>query len=311
MKKEKLSGKIEKTGTEKKRGTSFKVWLSASRPKTLPASIVPVIMGTVMAYSSRRHHFLSAVLALICAVLIQVVTNFVNDYSDFKKGTDSPDRIGPLRVTQAGLVTPGQMLRAIASVIFIVFLLSVYLVYRGGLPIVVIGFFSVLSGILYTAGPFPLGYVGLGDLFVLIFFGPAALAGTYYVQTLQMDWTVICAGFGPGLMSVAILTVNNLRDIENDRKAGKKTLAVRFGRSFAVKEYLYSLLAAASIPTVIYFFTGRHVYASLVFLMLFFTPRVLENVFSRFDGPSLNQTLADTGKLLLLYGLLFSIGWLL
>jgi len=121
MKKEKLSGKIEKTGTEKKRGTSFKVWLSASRPKTLPASIVPVIMGTVMAYSSRRHHFLSAVLALICAVLIQVVTNFVNDYSDFKKGTDSPDRIGPLRVTQAGLVTPGQMLRAIASVIFIVF----------------------------------------------------------------------------------------------------------------------------------------------------------------------------------------------
>jgi len=287
------------------------IWLAAGRPKTLPAAVVPVVMGAAMAYGDGLFHLLSAGTALICALLIQVATNFVNDYADFKKGADDPDRIGPLRVTQAGLVTPKQMKRAIYLVFGITVLISLYLVYRGGWPIVVIGVLSIVSGVLYTAGPVPLGYVGLGDLFVLIFFGPVATAGTYYVQALTVDWIVILAGFAPGLLSVGILTVNNLRDIDGDRKAGKKTLAARFGRKFAMNEYYYSLLTAGLIPILIVLLTGEHHLCLLATLTLFFAPGVLRTVFSSTDGPELNNALAVTGKFLLIYGSLFSVGWIL
>lgn len=286
----------------------IKTWILAGRPKTLPASILPVLMGTAMAYSNGVHHFLSAFLALLAALLIQIGTNLVNDYADFKKGTDDEDRIGPMRVTQAGLVTPVQMRWAIGIIFSAAVLVSLYLVYRGGWPIIIIGIFCILSGIFYTAGPYPLGYLGLGDIFVLIFFGPVALAGTYYVQALTIDWVIIFAGFGPGFLSVAILTVNNLRDIEGDRKAGKKTLAVRFGRNFAVNEYFYSLLLACFIPVFILITTRRYSLATLAVLTLFFSTKPLKTVFSKTDGPSLNNALADTGKLLLIYGILFSIG---
>jgi 1,4-dihydroxy-2-naphthoate octaprenyltransferase len=296
--------------TEQEPGT-IKIWLLASRPKTLPAAAAPVLMGTAMAYGDRLFHLPSALVALVCALLIQVATNFVNDYADFKKGTDDPDRIGPLRVTQAGLVTPARMKRAIWITFTLTVLLALYLVVRGGWPVLAIGVFSIASGILYTEGPYPLGYIGLGDLFVLVFFGPVAAAGTYYVQALTVNWVVILAGFGPGLMSVAILTVNNIRDIEGDRKAGKKTLAVRFGRGFAMKEYFYCLLTAALIPVLIYFITGSYKMASISVFMLLFAPGVLRTVFSRIDGPSLNRALGQTGKLLLIYGILFSVGWVL
>ncbi|MCX6580860.1 MAG: 1,4-dihydroxy-2-naphthoate polyprenyltransferase [Candidatus Aminicenantes bacterium] len=289
----------------------IKTWILASRPKTLPAAAAPVIMGTAMAYGDKVHHFPSALLALLGALLIQIVANLVNDYADFKKGTDNGDRIGPVRVTQAGLATPPQMRIAISVVFFLTVLVSLYLVYRGGWPVVIIGTFSILSGVLYTAGPFPLGYLGLGDIFVLIFFGPVALAGTYYVQALSVNWIVILAGFAPGFLSVAILTVNNLRDTEGDKKAGKKTLAVRFGRNFAMNEYFYSLLLACLIPAAIFLTTGRYHLAPLAALTLFFAPKPLKAVFSKTDGPSLNSALADTGKLLLIYGILFSIGWIL
>jgi 1,4-dihydroxy-2-naphthoate octaprenyltransferase len=234
----------------------------------------------------------------------------VNDYADFKKGTDDPDRIGPLRVTQAGLVTAVQMKRAIWITITTTMLSCVYLVMRGGWPVVAIGALSIVSGVLYTAGPYPLGYLGLGDIFVLIFFGPVATAGTYYVQALTVNWVVILMGLGPGLISVAILAVNNLRDIDGDSKSGKKTLAVRFGKSFAMKEYYYSLLTAALIPAAACIVTGRNKLASLAGLMLLFTPGVLRTVFSSSDGPALNMALAQTGKLLLIYGILFSAGWI-
>jgi 1,4-dihydroxy-2-naphthoate octaprenyltransferase len=289
----------------------LKTWILASRPRTLPAAAAPVIMGTAMAYGEGLHHFPSAAAALVCALLIQAATNFVNDYADFKKGTDDPDRIGPLRVTQAGLVTPRQMKRAIWLTFTIAVLLGLYLVYRGGWPIALIGVLSILSGVLYTEGPYPLGYLGLGDIFVFIFFGPAAVGGTFYVQALTVDWVVILAGFAPGLLSVAILTVNNLRDVEGDEKAGKRTLAVRFGRGFAMKEYFYSILAACLIPVAIYLVTGKYRLACLGVLTLFFAPGVLRVVFSRTDGPSLNNALAATGRLLLIYGILFSLGWIL
>lgn len=289
----------------------IKTWVLAGRPKTLPAALVPVIMGTAMAYGDGVCHIPSALAALLGALLIQIGTNFVNDYADFKKGTDTGERIGPLRVTQAGLVTPTQMKRAIALVFFLTILAGLYLVYRGGWPVVIIGLLSITSGALYTAGPFPLGYLGLGDIFVLIFFGPVALAGTYYVQALTINWIVILAGLAPGLISVAILTVNNLRDIDGDTKAGKKTLAVRFGRNFAKNEYLYSILLACLIPVIIFIITGQYKFATLATLTLFFAPKPLKAVFSQTGGPALNNALADTGKLLLIYGILFSIGWVL
>ncbi len=290
---------------------AVRTWLLASRPKTLPAAAVPVLIGTAMAWGDGVFHPLSALLALLCALLIQVGTNLVNDYADFAKGTDTGERIGPVRVTQAGWVSPAGMKIAIAVTFAVTVAAALYLVYRGGWPIVIIGVLSILSGILYTAGPFPLGYLGLGDLFVLIFFGPVAVGGTYYVQALTVSWVVIAAGAAPGLISVAILTVNNLRDIDGDRKAGKKTLAVRFGRTFARMEYFHTVAAACLVPVGIHLATGRYPLASLAVLTLFFTPKGLNIVLSKTDGPSLNGALAYTGKLLLIYGVLFSAGWVL
>ena len=281
----------------------------AMRPKTLPAAIVPVIMGTAMAYGDGVHHFLSAAAAFIGALLIQVNTNFVNDYADFMKGTDDGERIGPLRVTQAGFVTPKQMIRAIIITISLSVLVGLYLVYRGGWPVLVIGGLSILCGILYTAGPFPLGYHGLGDIFVLFFFGPVALAGTYYVQALTVNWIVILAGFAPGLFSVAILTVNNLRDYDGDKKSNKKTLAVRFGRTFARFEYLISLLVASLIAVAIPVFMGKHSMLWIAGVTFLVSIPVLRTIFKETRGPELNHALALTGKLLLIYGILFSIGW--
>ncbi len=289
----------------------IQIWILASRPKTLPAASVPVIMGTAMAYGDRVHYFPAAAVALACALLIQIIANFVNDYADFKKGTDDHTRIGPLRVTQAGLVTPREMKIAIFLAIFITLLLGLYLVLRGGIPVVLMGVLSILSGIIYTAGPFPLGYIGLADIFVLIFFGPVAAAGTYYVQALSIHPWVIAAGFAPGLFSVAILTVNNLRDLENDKNHNKKTLAVRFGKNFAMYEYAFSFFLACLIPIAIYFISGKYKWASISTLTLFLSPIVLKPVFSETNGLILNKTLANTGKLLIIYGVLYSIGWIL
>ena len=218
--------------------SKFKIWLLASRPKTLWASISPVVIGTAMAYADGKFHWLSAVVALTAAVLIQIGTNIANDYFDYKRGVDAGERLGPLRVTQAGLVKPETVKAAFIIVFSLAFLLGFYLIWRGGYPILIIGLLSVLFGILYTGGPFPLGYTGLADLFVLIFFGPIAVGGTYYVQALAIKPTIIIAGFSPGLLATAILTINNLRDIKTDRRAGKKTLAVRFEANFAKIEHV-------------------------------------------------------------------------
>ncbi len=287
------------------------VWLLAIRPKTLPAAIAPVIIGTGMAFADGAFHWLSAFAALLGALFIQIGTNFTNDYSDHARGTDTADRLGPVRVTQAGLVPAETMKRATIVVFAAAFLIGLYLVSRGGWPVVMIGVCSVLFGVLYTAGPYPLGYNGLGDVFVLIFFGPVAVGGTYYVQALQITWPVILAGFSPGLMSVGVLTVNNLRDIDGDRKAGKRTLAARFGRAFARIEYLSSLLIAAGLPVVLFFTVRQSGYLLLVLIMPIMAIPTIRTVFTQTDGPSLNSALAGTGRLLILYALLFSVGWVL
>ncbi|MFH1374483.1 MAG: 1,4-dihydroxy-2-naphthoate polyprenyltransferase [bacterium] len=290
---------------------SLTIWIMAARPKTLPAAAAPVLIGTAMAFESGGAHWPAALVALLGALLIQIGTNLANDYFDFRKGVDQHDRLGPTRVTQAGLVTPKAMKAAIVVVFSLAILAGCYLVWRGGWPLVVIGLSSILFGIMYTGGPFPLGYHGLGDIFVLIFFGPVAVGGTYYVQALDINWTVALVGLSPGLFSVAILTVNNLRDIESDRATGKKTLAVRWGRTFAHTEYLSCLLLAVAIPIAICLKTQLHLEVLATALVIPAAIPAIRTVFGNQDGDALNKVLAATGRLLLLFTLIFSVAWLL
>jgi 1,4-dihydroxy-2-naphthoate octaprenyltransferase len=185
-----------------------------------------------------------------------------------------------------------------------------YLIWRAGLPLAVIGALSILFGILYTAGPYPLGYVGLGEIFVIFFFGPVAVGGTYYVQTLTISMPVVVSGLAPGLFSVAILTVNNLRDVKSDHLAGKKTLAVRFGVTFSKFQYLLSITIACLMPIVLLLDNGRHFYSLLTAVVLLAAIPSIKTVFTS-EGVVLNHVLESTGKLLLLYSLIFSIGWIL
>ncbi|UCG63330.1 MAG: 1,4-dihydroxy-2-naphthoate polyprenyltransferase [Candidatus Zixiibacteriota bacterium] len=284
------------------------VWILAARPKTLWAAVSPVIIGIAMAVKSDAFHFLSALAALFGAVMIQIGTNYTNDYFDFKKGADTDNRLGPTRATQAGLVSPGAMRTATLVVFGLAVVAGIYLVWRGGIPILVIGLLSILFGVLYTAGRYALGYTGLADLFVLIFFGPVAVGGTYFVQTLTINWTVIIAGIAPGLFSVAILSVNNLRDIDNDRAAGKKTLPVRFGSAFAKYEYLLAIIVASLIPVLLYSLNGEQVATVACAVVIPFAVPAFKTAFSS-EGKILNDVLATTGKLLLMYAVIFSIGW--
>jgi 1,4-dihydroxy-2-naphthoate polyprenyltransferase len=287
------------------------VWYLAARPKTLWAAMAPVVIGSALACEAGGFHLWSALAALTGAVLIQIGTNYANDYYDFIKGADQGERLGPLRVTQAGLVTPSAMRSATLLVFSAALVIGIYLVMRGGWPIVIIGLLSILFGILYTAGPFPLGYNGLGEVFVLIFFGPVAVGGTYYVQTLQIGWEVLVLGSSPGLFSIAILAINNLRDIDNDRRASKGTLAARFGRTFARLEYLLAILLGSLIPTLLWITNHAPTGALLTLGTLPAALPAFRAVMSGTEGPRLNDVLATTGKLLLLFSILLSVGWLL
>jgi 1,4-dihydroxy-2-naphthoate octaprenyltransferase len=290
--------------------SKLKIWIDAARPKTLWASVAPVVIGSAMAFESGGLHIMSALSALLGAVLIQIGTNFANDYFDCYTGADSTDRLGPTRVVQAGLVQPTTMKAAFIAVFAVAVVPGAYLIWRAGLPLFVIGVLSILCGILYTAGPYPLGYVGLGELFVIIFFGPVAVGGTYYVQTLQISVPVIISGLAPGLFSVAILTVNNLRDVKSDHRAGKKTLAVRFGITFSKVEYLLSIAIACLIPLILVLNDDKHLYSLLASVVLLAAIPSIKTVFTS-EGIILNRVLESTGKMLLLYSLIFSIGWIL
>ncbi|MBC8424932.1 1,4-dihydroxy-2-naphthoate polyprenyltransferase [bacterium] len=284
-------------------------WILAARPKTLPAAVLPVLIGGVLARADGVFVPAPCLAALAGALLIQIGTNFTNDLFDFLKGTDDADRLGPVRATQAGLVTPTQMKIAIFVAFKLAVLVGIYLVMRGGWPVVVIGLSSILCGVLYTAGPRPLGYLGLGDLFVLLFYGPVAVGGTYYVITLDVTPAVLALSIPPALMATAILAVNNLRDIDGDRRAGKRTLAVRFGRSFARLEYVALILVAACFPLLFAFGETGRPRVALTLLVLPAAVPILLTVLRETDGPVLNGALAATGRLMLLYGLLFAIGW--
>jgi 1,4-dihydroxy-2-naphthoate octaprenyltransferase len=286
------------------------LWASAARARTLPASVAPVLIGVVIAHTDGVRHWPAAAFALLGAVLIQIGANFANDFFDFVNGADTAERKGPRRLVQSGLVRPEVMLRATIIVFGLAVLVGLYLVARGGWPIVIVGVASILCGLLYTGGPFPLGYRGLGDVFVLLFFGPVAVAGTYYVQALGIDWRLIVAGVGPGLISAAILAVNNLRDRETDAKAGKRTLAVLLGVRFTRLEYTICIIAACLTPLVFFATGAAGLFGMLLPLStLLALPSVNRTVWGDSDGAALNGALAETGKLLMLYAVLFCIGW--
>ena len=290
----------------------LKIWVNSTRPKTLWAAVGPVLIGTALAYCDTQIHFGILLVTLGAAVLIQIGTNLSNDYFDYMKGADTEERTGPVRATQAGLVSPVAMMRASVGVFGLAALLGLYLISKGGWPILVVGVLSILSGILYTAGPFPLGYMGLGDVFVLFFFGPVAVGGTYYLQTHAINPIVIMAGLAPGLISTAILSVNNIRDHLTDKTAGKKTLVVRLGRSFGIFEYIACVLTASLIPLVLCWTTKGH-YGCLISLLALYTARKsIYAVYSKGDDAgTCNQVLEDTGKFLVLFSVLFSVGWIL
>jgi len=287
------------------------VWLRAARPQTLPASVIPVLTGGALAYHNHLFRWDTTIVALICALLIQIGTNFANDYYDFVKGADREDRIGFTRATSAGLVTPQAMFRATYITMLAAFFIGLYLVWIAGWPIFLIGVFSLIFGVAYTGGPYPLGYNGLGDIFVFIFFGFAAVMGTYYVNALEWSTDAFWASVPVGALAVNILVVNNLRDVHQDVISGKRTLGVLLGEDALKAEYI--LLAALSflIPFVLYF---NFDYSAWVFLPLFSLPAcffLLKQIFFHDDKRTLNKTLERTAQFMILFGLLFATGILL
>ena len=295
----------------KAQATPLMVWVWAARPKTLPAACAPVVVGSAMAYEAGGFHLAAALCALAAALLIQIGTNFCNDYGDFVRGADTAGRKGPLRVTQAGLVSAKAIRRATALTFALAVAAGLFLIARGGVVVALIGALSIAAGVLYTAGRYPLAYLGLGDAFVLLFFGPVAVGGTYYVQVLEISGVVLIAGLATGLMSTAILVVNNVRDIEEDRRAGKKTLVVRFGRRFGVALWACCVVAAALIPLELLVVTGAHRWAALTLLVLIPGLAVLRRLYAARQAERLNPLLGWTALLLLVHSVLFSLGWIL
>jgi 1,4-dihydroxy-2-naphthoate octaprenyltransferase len=289
------------------------VWIMAARPKTLWASVAPVIVGTAVAYRDGLAHWPSAVAALFGAIFIQIGTNFANDLFDHLRGADTPDRQGPMRVTQAGLVSPTQIRNAMILVFAISLVIGIYLAMRGGWPIVAIGLCSIAAAILYTGGPYPFGYHGWGDFFVFVFFGPVAVVGTYFVQSHTTTPTVWLASVPMGALATAILIVNNMRDIATDRRAGKRTLAVRLGRIGSIGEYALMLTLSIAVPIamVLYQLSGPLILLSAAVIVVF-VPILLKSLRTQ-SGPMktatiLNQLLAKTALVKLAYAVVFSIG---
>ncbi|MEW5873743.1 MAG: 1,4-dihydroxy-2-naphthoate polyprenyltransferase [Candidatus Zixiibacteriota bacterium] len=284
------------------------IWTLAVRPKTLWAAVAPVIVGSALAWREDVFHWPAGMAALIGALLLQITANFANDLHDFERGTDSHDRIGPLRVTQAGLVSTRQMRAALAVVIGLAVVPGLYLVIRGGWPILIVGLAGIVSAILYTGGGIAYGYRGWGELFVFLFFGLAAVAGTYYVHALTVHPLAFWLAVPMGCLAVAILVVNNLRDIDTDRKAGKRTLAVRLGRSGGRLEYILMIVVACAIPILLVIRSDSRWGVLLASASLLGAIPILRTIFGSTEGPALNNALAQTARLQLLYAILLSIG---
>lgn len=285
-------------------------WIEGARPKTLIASVSPVLIGGVIALDSGHFTVVIFIACLLFGLCVQIGTNFANDYIDFLKGTDTEKRVGPRRLVQGGLVSPEKMRKVTLWIFAIAALLGLYLMKVGGWQIGILALAAILFGYLYTGGPFPLGYIGLGDLFVLIFFGPVATGGVYYLLTGELSPIAILAGFPPGLLSTAILVMNNLRDYETDKRAGKKSLPVRFGMEFGKWEFAFAVFLGALIPLILFATSGKHPWSLSSCLSLGIGLPIIRTVFHDPSPKNLAPLFPKVGKLLTIYTVLFVIGWL-
>jgi 1,4-dihydroxy-2-naphthoate octaprenyltransferase len=298
-----------------------RAWLMAARPQTLPAGASPVVLGSAVAVYEGVFAPGPALAALVGALLIQVGTNFANDYFDALKGADTDDREGFTRVTAGGLIEPRRVKLAMAATYALAVVVGLYLVSVGGVPILVVGLTSIGAGVLYTGGPYPYGYYGLGDLFVFVYFGVVAVTGTYYVQAAagvagvpvglppgSVTPPVVVASLAAAALTTSILVVNNVRDIETDREAGKRTLAVVLGYRWSRVEFLGLLALAYLTPVVLVVGFGYPLVALLPLASLALAVPVARTVLTRTDGEALNPALERTGQLLALYSVLFAAG---
>lgn len=291
----------------------MRIWLMAARPRTLPAAIAPVLVGTAAAVQWAGHlpRWGAFIAAMVGSIFIQIGTNLANDYSDAKRGADTADRLGPVRVTSAGLVTPQRVLRATWVAFAVAIACGIYLTAVAGIVILLIGALSIAAGVLYTGGPRPYGYAGLGEIFVFLFFGLVAVNGSYYVQVEQLDVLPLGLSIAVGFLSTAILVVNNVRDVETDRRAGKMTLAVRMGRQNAIN--LYRLLMLGAFVMLPLSIVGGDV-SAWPLIGLAAAPlaiRPTRTLATHTDGPALNGVLAATGAVLGVFSLLVSAGLLI
>lgn len=286
----------------------MKPFILACRPKTLIASISPICIGSAMAFASHSFHLEIFILTLLTGLGIQISTNLANDLFDFLKGADTPDRKGPVRVTASGLMTIQRVKWATAFVMCSTAIFGSALALHGGILVASMIPLALLLAVGYTAGPFPLAYLGIAEFFVLVFFGPVATGGTYYLQTLTFSKTAFIAGLAPGLLSCSILIINNLRDVSEDRKANKKTLIVRFGTLFGKWEFFFAVLIACFIP----FFTfGKHPLTLLSTLTLIPGLFLANSVFKNTDPYAYNPLFGKTGKLLTLFTGIYCLGQIL
>lgn len=282
-------------------------WLVASRPKTLSAAVVPVLMGSALAaHEPTAITWWVFCCALAGALLIQIATNFINDALDFKRGTDTGERLGPIRVTAAGLLSAEAVMRGAWICLVLAALCGIPLLYRGGWPMLVIGLASIAAAYAYTGGPYPLAYHGLGELFVILFFGVIAVGGTFYAHSLQYTQSALLAGLAAGSLATVLLVINNLRDIDGDRRSNKRTMAVRFGRGFAQMEVVVLALLPFVLVAAIAWI--KDLYGLL--LTLGALPLAIVVIVRTYGtaGVALNRALAIAGILQWVFGILFIAG---
>jgi 1,4-dihydroxy-2-naphthoate octaprenyltransferase len=286
---------------------SLRVWLAATRPRTLPAAVAPVLVGTALAWHDGRWIPAAALGCLAFALLVQIATNFANDYYDFVKGADTAERVGPRRAVASGLIAPGIMRRAMFITFTAAFAAGLGLLPYGGWPLLVIGIASILSGVAYTGGPYPLGYNGLGDVFVFLFFGLVAVGATYFVQAGMPVGEVWLAGSAIGLLAANILVTNNLRDADTDVRAGKRTTVVRFGRAFGRAQFALSHAFALLVPVVLLGW-GASGWILLPCVLAPVAWTQTRRVYRETSPAQLIVLLGQSGRYVALYALLFAVG---
>jgi 1,4-dihydroxy-2-naphthoate polyprenyltransferase len=289
-----------------------KIWLMAARVRTLPAAVAPVLVGTALAQPlADRFRAGAFVAALLGALFIQVGTNLSNDYSDARRGADTEDRLGPVRVTAGGLVPPRQVLLATYVTFGLAVLCGVYLVAVAGWELLILGVLSILAGVLYTGGPRPYGYEGLGEVFVFLFFGIVAVAGSTFAQLERWPWEAFALAVPVGLLASAILVVNNVRDLDTDARVGKRTLAVRLGRPRVRGMFAAMVYLAFPVALVPWVFGPLSAWLAVCWLALPLAVPLVRTVRNHADGPTLNRALADAGRLELVFCVLLAAGILL